>query len=242
MRKITVIALMCLSISLVSCKGKEEQSVTSAAPNKQESMAEILAPEQKPSTREETYNKTETYPELNVMEGNEESVEETASAAPENEESSAAPTDTAPDVDATVRTKEAVESVSPEELVNIMETDNGMDGMIYGPMIEWRYQQYDAAASERNEIRPVQFNPEIVREYDYLWKEANRDDDYICNAVNWYVLCADADVKTFTVSEVSANSIIIYYVLGDNTAVPLCQITQIPGDEDIPNCIIYSLI
>lgn len=242
MRKITVIALMCLSISLVSCKSKEEQSVTSAAPNKQESMAETLAPEQKPSTREETYNETETYPELNVMEGNEESVEETASAAPENEESSVVPTETAPNIDATVRTKEAVESVSPEELVNIMETDNGMDGMIYGPMIEWRYQQYDAAASERNEIRPVQFNPEIVREYDYLWKEANRDDDYICNAVNWYVLCADADVKTFTVSEVSANSIIIYYVLGDNTAVPLCQITQIPGDEDIPNCIIYSLI
>lgn len=242
MRKITVIALMCLSISLVSCKGKEEQSVTSAALNKQESIVETLAPEQKPSTRKETDNETETYPELNVTEGNEESVEETASAASENEESSAAPTETAPDVDATVRTKEAAESVSPEELINIMETDNGMDGMIYGPMIEWRYQQYDAAASERNEIRPVQFNPEIVREYDYLWKEANRDDDYICNAVNWYVLCADADVKTFTVSEVSANSIIIYYVLGDNTAVPLCQITQIPGDEDIPNCIIYSLI
>ena len=89
------------------------------------------------------------------------------------------------------------------------------------------------------ESRKSKDNP--YRNY-YIWKEANREDEYICDAVNWYALCSDADIKTFTVSEVSATSIVIYYVLGDNTTVPLCQVSQMPGDEDTPLCIIYSLI
>lgn len=240
MKKVVYIMILCFAISLVGC-GMLEKRVSEPASTSSRAIAETSAKESTQLQSEETYNESELYPEIDTPDVNEPSISETTEIG-ETEYVEIAPTETALIEDVVLRTVEAVESIAPEELSEVMESDNGTTGVIFSPITEYRYKQYKEAAEKSNEWSPVQFNIEIVREYDYIWKEANREDEYICDAVNWYALCSDADIKTFTVSEVSATSIVIYYVLGDNTTVPLCQVSQMPGDEDTPLCIIYSLI
>lgn len=240
MKKVAYIMVLCFAISLIGC-GTLEKQVSEPATTSSRVVAETSAKESTQIQSEETYKESESYPEIDTPDVNESSVSETTEIG-ETEYVEVAPTETAPIEDVVLRTVEAVESVAPEELNEVMKSDDGTTGVIFSPIIEYRYKQYKESAEKNDEWRPVQFNIEIVREYDYIWKEANREDEYICDAVNWYALCSDADIKTFTVSEVSATSIIIYYVLGDNTTVPLCQVSQMPGDEDTPLCIIYSLI
>lgn len=240
MKKVAYIMVLCFAISLIGC-GTLEKQVSEPATTSSRVVAETSAKESTQIQSEETYKESESYPEIDTPDVNESSVSETTEIG-ETEYVEVAPTETAPIEYVVLRTVEAVESVAPEELNEVMKSDDGTTGVIFSPIIEYRYKQYKESAEKNDEWRPVQFNIEIVREYDYIWKEANREDEYICDAVNWYALCSDADIKTFTVSEVSATSIIIYYVLGDNTTVPLCHVSQMPGDEDTPLCIIYSLI